>query len=77
MSAYEFWDELSNIFNAIVAYQEKTIEFNKRFVNPWVRLGTVLDQNDNNAETLAAHKKPIDIDKDNAANCLALGDVYF
>lgn len=77
MSAYEFWDELGNIFNAIVAYQEKTIEFNKKFVNPWIRLGTVLDQNDNNAETLAAHKKAIEIDKDNAANWLALGDVYF
>jgi tetratricopeptide (TPR) repeat protein len=77
MSAYEFWDELGNIFNAIVAYQEKTIEFNKQFVNPWIRLGTVLDQNDNNAETLAAHKKAIAIDKDNATNWLALGDVYF
>lgn len=77
MSAYEFWDELGNIFNAIVAYQEKTIEFNKQFVNPWIRLGTVLDQNDNIAETLAAHKKAIAIDKDNATNWLALGDVYF
>jgi tetratricopeptide (TPR) repeat protein len=77
MSAYEFWDELGNIFNAIVAYQDKTIEFNKRFVNPWIRLGTVFDQNDNNAEALVAHKKVIEIDKDNAANWLSLGDVYF
>ena len=41
MSAYEFWDELGNIFNAIVAYQEKTIEFNKTIGNkflvvPWI-----------------------------------------
>src|SRR5215510_1165490 len=77
MSEYEFWNELGNIFNAIVAYQQKTIEFNKRFVNPWLRLGTVFDQNDHNAESLQAHKKAIEIDQDSSANWLSLGDVYF
>jgi len=77
MSEYEFWDELGNIFNAIVSYQQKTIEFNKRFVTPWITLGTVLDQNDHNAETLQAYKKAITIDEDNAANWLSLGDVHF
>jgi len=77
MSEYEFWDELGNIFNAIVAYQHKTVEFNKRFVNPWLRLGTVLDQEDRNSDALIAAKKSIEIDEDNATNWLSLGDVYF
>ncbi|HSG43169.1 MAG TPA: tetratricopeptide repeat protein [Anaerolineales bacterium] len=77
MSEYKFWDELGNIFNAIVAYQHKTIEFNKQFVNPWLRLGTVFDQNDHNADALLAAQKAIEIDHENGSNWLALGDVYF
>jgi len=77
MSEFEFWDELGNIFNAIVAYQQKTIEFNKRFVNPWIRLGTVFDQNDHNADSLNANKRAIEIDQDSPTNWLALGDVHF
>ena len=77
MSEFEFWDELGNIFNAIVAYQHKTIEFNKRFVNPWLKLGTVFDQADNNADALLASRKAIEIDKENGENWLSLGDVYF
>jgi tetratricopeptide (TPR) repeat protein len=77
MSDYEFWNELGNIFNAVVAYQRKTIEFNKRFVNPWIRLGTVFDQDDHNAESVQAYRKAIEIDPENASNWLSLGDVYF
>lgn len=77
MSEYEFWDELGNIFNAIVAYQHKTIEFNKRFVNPWLRLGTVFDQNDHNSDAILAARKAIEIDQENGSNWLSLGDVYF
>ena len=77
MSEYEFWDELGNIFNAIVAYQHKTIEFNKRFVNPWLRLGTVFDQNDRNSDALLAARKAIEIDQENGSNWFSLGDVYF
>ena len=77
MNDYEFWDELGNIFNAIVTYQHKTIEFNKRFVNPWLRLGTVFDQNDHNSDALIAARKAIEIDQENGANWLSLGDVYF
>jgi tetratricopeptide (TPR) repeat protein len=77
MSDYEFWDELGNIFNAVVAYQQKTIEFNKRFVNPWIRLGAVFDQNDHNAEALTAHRRAIEIDQENPNNWLSLGDVHF
>ena len=77
MSEFEFWGELGNIFKAIVAYQHKTIEFNKRFVNPWLKLGTVFDQTDNNADALLASRKAIEIDKENGENWLSLGDVYF
>ena len=59
MSNYEFWDELGKIFNAVVAYQEKTIEFNKRFINPWIRLGNVFDKQDRNKEAISAYEKAI------------------
>jgi tetratricopeptide (TPR) repeat protein len=77
MSSYEFWDELGKIFNAVVAYQEKNIEFNKRFINPWIRLGNVFDKQDRNQEAIGAYKKAIEIDPDNAQNWFELGNVHF
>src|SRR5512143_2290802 len=77
MSNYEFWDELGKIFNAVVAYQEKTIEFNKRFINPWIRLGNVFDKQDRNKEAVSAYEKAIEIDPDNAQNWCELGNVHF
>jgi tetratricopeptide (TPR) repeat protein len=77
MSNYEFWDELGKIFNAVVAYQEKTIEFNKRFINPWIRLGNVFDKQDRNKEAISAYEKAIEIDPGNAQNWFELGNVHF
>ena len=77
MSNYEFWDDLGKIFNAVVAYQEKTIEFNKRFINPWIRLGNVFDKQDRNREAVAAYQKAIEIDPSNAQNWCDLGSAYF
>ena len=62
MKDFEFWDELGNIFNAVVAYQQKAVEFNKRFVSPWIRLGTVFDKRDRNSEIVNAFIKAIEID---------------
>ena len=77
MSNYEFWDELGKIFNAVVAYQEKTIEFNKRFINPWIRLGNVFDKQDRNDEAISAYQKAIEIDPDNAQNWYEVGNIHF
>ncbi len=77
MSNYEFWDELGKIFNAVMAYQEKTIEFNKRFINPWIRLGNVFDKQDRNKEAVSAYEQAIELDPDNAQNWYELGNVYF
>lgn len=77
MSNYEFWEELGKIFNAVVAYQEKTIEFNKRFINPWIRLGNVFDKQDRNKEAVDAYRKAIEIDPDNAQNWHELGNIHF
>ncbi|MGE5250368.1 MAG: tetratricopeptide repeat protein [Bacteroidota bacterium] len=77
MSSYEFWDELGRIFNAVVAYQEKSIEFNKRFINPWIRLGNVFDKQDRHREAVEAYQKAIEIDPDNAQVWCDLGSAYF
>jgi tetratricopeptide (TPR) repeat protein len=77
MSNYEFWDELGKIFNAVVAYQEKTVEFNKRFINPWIRLGNVFDKQDRNDEAINAYQKAIDIDPNNAQNWYEVGNIHF
>jgi tetratricopeptide (TPR) repeat protein len=77
MSNYEFWDELGKIFNAVVAYQEKSVEFNKRFINPWIRLGNVFDKQDRNREAVEAYQKAIEIDPANAQNWCDLGSAYF
>lgn len=77
MSNYEFWDDLGKIFNAVVAYQEKSMEFDKRFINPWIRLGNVFDKQDRSTETVNAYKKAIELDPKNAQNWYELGNAYF
>jgi len=77
MNDYEFWNELGKIFNAVVAYQEKAVEFNKRFINPWIRLGNVFDQRDRNQEELCAYEKALELDPANAQNWYELGNLRF
>lgn len=77
MSNFEFWDELNKIFNAVVAYQEKSIEFNNRFITPWVRLGNVFDKQDRTREAIEAYKKSLEIQPANAQCWFDLGNSYF
>ena len=77
MSNYEFWNELGKIFNAVVAYQEKSIEFNKRFINPWIRIGNVFDKQDQYREAVRSYQHAIEIDPSNAENWLELGNAHF
>ena len=77
MNDYEFWDELGKIFNAVVAYQEKAVEFNKRFINPWIRLGNVFDKQDRNQEAICAFEKALELDPANAQNWYELGNIHF
>ena len=77
MSNYEFWDELGKIFNAVVAYQEKNIEFNKRFISPWIRLGNVFEKQDRNKDAINAYERAIEIDGGNPQNWFELGNLHF
>jgi len=77
MSSFEFWDDLGKIFNAVAAYQEKSVEFNKRFINPWIRLGNVFDTPDGSTESVNAYRKAIELDSENAQNWYELGNAYF
>ena len=77
MNDYEFWNELGKIFNAVVAYQEKAVEFNNRFINPWIRLGNVFDKEDRNQESIRAYEKALELDPVNAQNWYELGNLYF
>lgn len=75
MNDYEFWNDLDKIFEAIVAYQEKSIEFNKRFINPWVNLGYNFDKKEIRG-AIAAHKNAVEIDPKNATNWFELAKAY-
>jgi len=77
MSSYEFWDELGKIFNAVVAYQEKNLEFNKRFISPWIRLGNIFEKQDRNKEAVNAYERAIEIDGANPQNWFELGNIHF
>ncbi|HEY5983906.1 MAG TPA: tetratricopeptide repeat protein [Anaerolineales bacterium] len=77
MSSYEFWDELGKIFNAVVAYQEKNLEFNKRFISPWIRLGNVFEKQDRNKDAINAYERAIEIDGGNPQNWFELGNLHF
>jgi len=77
MNNYEFWHELGNIFDAVLAYQKKTVEFNNRFITPWIRLGNVFDRQDHNREAIEGFQTATEIDPENAQNWIDLGDSYF
>ncbi|HEY2982490.1 MAG TPA: tetratricopeptide repeat protein [Anaerolineales bacterium] len=77
MSNYEFWDELGKIFEAVVAYQEKSVEFNKRFIHPWIKLGNVFDKQDRNSEGVRAYQQAIELEPGNAQNWYELGNLHF
>ncbi len=77
MSDYEFWKDLGNIFDAIVNYQKKNVEFNNRFINPWIRLGNIFDRDDQHKEAVQAYQRAIEIDPQNAQNWADLGDALF
>jgi tetratricopeptide (TPR) repeat protein len=76
MTSYEFWEELSKIFNAVVSYQEKSVEFNKRFISPWIRIGNVFDNQDRSREMIAAYKNAIEIAPKNEQHWYDLGNLY-
>ncbi len=77
MSDYEFWKDLGNIFDAILNYQRKNVEFNNRFINPWIRLGNIFDREDRHKEAIQAYRHATEIDPDNAQNWVDLGDAQF
>jgi len=77
MSDFEFWKDLGNIFDAILNYQKKNVEFNNRFINPWIRLGNIFDRDDQHKEAVQAYKHAIELDPDNASNWADLGDALF
>lgn len=76
MSNYEFWNELDHIFEAVLAYQKKNIEFNKTFISPWVRLGHVFPRDDSSQQTLQALLHAAELDPEHAQNWTDLGDAF-
>lgn len=74
MNEYEFWNELGTIFDAVRSYQQKTIEFNKRFISPWLQLGNVFGQRDSLAETVQGLRQATELEPGNAQNWASLGD---
>jgi tetratricopeptide (TPR) repeat protein len=75
MSEIEFWKDIGNISEAILNYQKKNAEFNNRFINPWIRLGFLLDRGDHDEEMVRAHLHAIEIDPDTAQNWIDLADM--
>lgn len=73
MANYEFWDELNKIVNAVNAYQDKSIEFNRRFINPWLGLGGVFGSQKQAKEAAEVLLKNIALDPQNADTWFELG----
>jgi len=77
MSDYEFWNELDHIFEAVLAYQKKNIEFNKAFISPWVRLGRVFPRDDSTQQSLQALLHAAELDPEHEQNWTDLGDAFY
>ena len=74
MSEFEFWKDIGNISEAILNYQKKNAEFNNRFINPWIRLGTFHATEDGGEEIARACKNATEIDPHSAQNWIDLGN---
>lgn len=77
MSELEFWKDLGNIFDAVMNYQKKNVEFNNNFINPWIRLGNIFEKQDQNNDAVQAYQRAIEIDPENIQNWINLGDSQF
>jgi len=77
MSEHEFWKDLGGIFDAILNYQKKNVEFNKQFINPWLRLGNIFDRADQHKEAVDAYSHAAEIDPESTQNWMNLGDAQF
>jgi tetratricopeptide (TPR) repeat protein len=73
MANYEFWDELSKIVSAANAYQDKSIEFNRRFINPWLDLSGVFGVEDKAKDFAATLMKKVAHDSENVDAWFELG----
>lgn len=73
MANYEFWDELSKIVSAANAYQDKSIEFNRRFINPWLDLSSVFGVEDKAKDFAATLMKKVSLDSENIDAWFELG----
>lgn len=77
MSELEFWKDLGNIFDAVMNYQKKNVEFNNRFINPWIRIGNIFERQDQSNDAVLAYKRATEIDPHSAQNWVELGDAQF
>lgn len=77
MSDLEFWKDLGNIFDAVLNYQKKNVEFNNRFINPWIRLGNIFERQDQANDAVQAYQRATEIDPDTTQNWVDLGDAQF
>ena len=77
MSELEFWKDLGNIFDAVLDYQKKNVEFNNRFINPWIRLGNIFERQDQTNDAVHAYQRATEIDPDTTQNWVDLGDAQF
>lgn len=74
MSEFEFWKDIGNISEAIMNYQKKNAEFNNRFINPWIRLGNMIEREDRSTEIVQAYQHATEVDPVNSRNWIDLGD---
>jgi tetratricopeptide (TPR) repeat protein len=77
MSELEFWKDLGNIFDAVMNYQKKNVEFNNNFINPWIRLGNIFERQDQSNDAVQAYQRAAEIDPNTAQNWVNLGDAQF
>lgn len=77
MSEYEYWKDLGNIFDAVANYQKKNAEFNDRFINPWIRLGNIFENQDHNEQAIQAYHQATETDPNTVQNWIDLGNVQF
>ena len=77
MFELEFWKDLGNIFDAVMNYQKKNVEFNNHFINPWIRLGNVFERQDQANDAIQAYARAAEIDPNTTQNWINLGDAQF
>jgi tetratricopeptide (TPR) repeat protein len=78
MSEFDLWSEIGTIYEDEAANaHQKVMELNRRFLNHWLRLGSVFEKKQKRQEAVQAYRRALELNGRSARIWNELANVYF